>query len=1104
MSRPTIDCAVIIALREEFEGQGTFQGFQQFFDVEPQREPGPFQLFQFVDSQGSPRTGVAAVMESMTPLSAYETTRELLDTYAPTLLVNIGIAGALSKDLKLGDVIIADEIDLYDFAAKAIPSKTGSIDDFSFKWGGRHTCPSEDVGKLLGGGWRLPFYATWEQACTERLREGIAATTVQMLRNSRSLGDKNRFERGSIASGNVVGASVAFREELLRSRGRKLQAIEMESFGFLRAAGREGCKTLIIKAISDLADENKGELDSSTGSLVRAWAASNAFHLLSIACTQLLPFGTWGAAKSLLSVPADIQSAEGDKKYLLEFAIRHFKKQHKHLVHDIDASLALYDPLFRCVLPSATLPQSNLFDTFAAQVVADSSAYPLRVNGKPGVGKTTFLTLLYVALFKLSAQRGDAPIPVYVNLKRYITPEKGRELNWSPRAIADNDLAILRKFLGPNSSQNVIVLVDGIDEYARYDATLEKEFLDLVEQSSGAKKIVGVGLNYLAPRERFKRSLRRDLDNPQKQITLEEVDFRESNRVASLVSAFEATYPLREKGVNYREEVTKRAKSFGFKKVDLLTLSMLFDLIRENTRYEQAGTLSAFFQIYCESFLQAGAGNETLGDAARMAFEYTVKPGVLVAMDQSVHKRSWKLLHLHSNVRDFLVAWHAVHLVRSAASTHDAAKLADLNYVYPHNVNRFCKDIVNSLRDVQFEVLEGAKGIYREGGENAKPHAVYLAGRFSDSGAAGAAGTWIRDVCLPDAEELQKRDDSQLKPSELLLCRTIYISLAWMNDAGASEAYIKLLLERPQWNDINRGFHLEYYGDIPFDPERQLSHSDNLAPFPRTFQNLFERVKTNLSNRKYGLFNIEVFTLYSLAQYRHADCGLEDNVKVELLGLIPDLVGSRSLSETVRKYLKMLRVNFIEVPRFLPGRVAHKLYGLKNQLRAGWVDRKIALERVESVADHTMGALILGLIYLPEKNPRHWKDYDKERVLRYIMIHDLGEAIAGDVAPNNPDAARVKLEEREAYCYLNMVRTYPGVADLSIYSKLWEDFEARADVNANIARDIDKLENLVQLYLYQQVATISGYSQWKDELLNEVTTEAGKDILRIVQDYFES
>src|SRR4051794_25487049 len=111
MAKDRVDCAVVIALREEFQGQHTIHGFEDYFELAPHTKAGPFQSFQFSDSTGFTRTGVVSVMESMSPLSAYEASRDLLDTFEPSLLVNIGISGALATELKIGDVVIADEID---------------------------------------------------------------------------------------------------------------------------------------------------------------------------------------------------------------------------------------------------------------------------------------------------------------------------------------------------------------------------------------------------------------------------------------------------------------------------------------------------------------------------------------------------------------------------------------------------------------------------------------------------------------------------------------------------------------------------------------------------------------------------------------------------------------------------------------------------------------------------------------------------------------------------------------------------------------------------------------------------------------------------------
>jgi nucleoside phosphorylase/5'-deoxynucleotidase YfbR-like HD superfamily hydrolase len=1103
MTRRHIDCGVLIALREEFEGNASFHGFEEFFDVEQQGSEG-FRTFDFIDAKGNSRVGAVAVMESMSPLAAHETARDFLDIYQPTVFVNIGIAGALAPSLRLGDVVVATEVDAYDYRAKAVPSGTGSIEDFTFVWGGRHQSPTEELAKQVSGVWKSPnILNKWMKGSIDRLKSRCPSSVVHALETKQYLNDTPRIEAGQIASGNVVGASSAFRRRLLDSHARTLLAVEMESFGFLRACAKAKCKSLVIKAISDLADENKEQLDTGTGDLVRAWAMSNGLHLASTALREVLSFQEWSALEPTVGRQSTPVRTERSK--LSELAIRHFKKQHKSLMVEVDKTLTSYDALFRPLIGSYRLPSDNLFTTIARQVVGSSNPYPLRINGRPGTGKTTFLTILYLALLTLSNDQQDAPIPAYVNLKRYITPERGKERGWVPRSIAEDDLALLRQIFAPDSSEPVVVLIDGIDEYTRHDDSIENEVLDLIGQCSAAKKVVGIGLNYLGHRERFTRSLRRDLDNPEAKLILEGVDVNNNEVVRQFIAAFASTYPTSMEA-NYLDRVLDRAKSFNLKTIDLLLVSMLFDSLTDTVRYEQAGTLSDFFQIYSESFLQTDAGNESLTDAAHLAFEYTVKPGSNIDITKCIHRRAWKLLHLHASIRDFLVAWHAVRLVRNAASGSQEAFLDDLNYVYPHDVNRFCKDIMNSTRDGQFDVVAGAKRIFREGGENARPHAVYLAGRITDQAAKTEALTWLRKVCLPEVEKIQARNDAEIAQSELLLCRTVYLSLAYLNDVNASEAYIKLLLERPQWNNVNRGFHLEYYGDIPFDPERQLSHADILNPFPQTYESLHSRVVNNVDNGKYGLLNVEIFTLYSLGQYRHTEPGrLANVVRENLLKLMPLIVKSRFVTDTVREYVKMLKVNFEEGPQFLVGRIAAKLYGLKEQLRAGWKDRSVALPRIESVAEHTMGALILGLAFLPDDNPKNWSHYNKDHVLRYVMIHDLAEAIAGDAAMRDPVQWKVaKEKERAAFRYLMMTRTYDAIANFKLYYDLWEDFESGADSNADVARDLDKLDNLVQLYIYSKRTVISEFNEWRDQLVGDITSEPGREILNIIQDYFES
>src|SRR2546428_12890382 len=76
---------------------------------------------------------------------------------------------------------------------------------------------------------------------------------------------------------------------------------------------------------------------------------------------------------------------------------------------------------------------------------------------------------------------------------------------------------------------------------------------------------------------------------------------------------------------------------------------------------------------------------------------------------------------------------------------------------------------------------------------------------------------------------------------------------------------------------------------------------------------------------------------------------------------------------------------------------------LKLEPRRGWKE-KLRLSHVESVADHSYGVAMLCLFLA-------WSPsgYDLERLLKLALIHDLDEAITGDLTPE--DKRRLGLGE---------------------------------------------------------------------------------------------
>ncbi len=127
--------------------------------------------------------------------------------------------------------------------------------------------------------------------------------------------------------------------------------------------------------------------------------------------------------------------------------------------------------------------------------------------------------------------------------------------------------------------------------------------------------------------------------------------------------------------------------------------------------------------------------------------------------------------------------------------------------------------------------------------------------------------------------------------------------------------------------------------------------------------------------------------------------------------------------------------------------------GLKRELRHSWLSNG----RQESVAEHTFQMALMAILmarYLEEA-------VDLERTLTMILVHDLVEAVAGDV-PWFEDGERKKMKavrEREA---IEQIRSSLPVDAGDLVFHRWNEFEEGLTAEARFARALDNLEVQIQ------------------------------------------
>ena len=126
--------------------------------------------------------------------------------------------------------------------------------------------------------------------------------------------------------------------------------------------------------------------------------------------------------------------------------------------------------------------------------------------------------------------------------------------------------------------------------------------------------------------------------------------------------------------------------------------------------------------------------------------------------------------------------------------------------------------------------------------------------------------------------------------------------------------------------------------------------------------------------------------------------------------------------------------------------------GLKTATRSGWT----SAGQQESVAEHTWRLCLMALVLHP-----NFPDVDFARLIKICIIHDLGEAIGGDVPAPEQARRTASKSADERRDLLELLAPLPVSLREEITS-LWDEYEAAQTPEARLAKALDKLETILQ------------------------------------------
>ncbi|MFH1638013.1 MAG: HD domain-containing protein [Candidatus Woesearchaeota archaeon] len=128
-----------------------------------------------------------------------------------------------------------------------------------------------------------------------------------------------------------------------------------------------------------------------------------------------------------------------------------------------------------------------------------------------------------------------------------------------------------------------------------------------------------------------------------------------------------------------------------------------------------------------------------------------------------------------------------------------------------------------------------------------------------------------------------------------------------------------------------------------------------------------------------------------------------------------------------------------------------KMRKIKETVRRGWALRGV--KHPESVADHCFLTIVMAEFLTP-------KELDRNKVIRMLIVHDLAEIEIGDLTPVESIYKKKLGMEEEA-----LKRMFKGKGE---YLRLWRDFEGQKTPESRFAKQIDKLEGVLQALEYSK------------------------------------
>ena len=183
----------------------------------------------------------------------------------------------------------------------------------------------------------------------------------------------------------------------------------------------------------------------------------------------------------------------------------------------------------------------------------------------------------------------------------------------------------------------------------------------------------------------------------------------------------------------------------------------------------------------------------------------------------------------------------------------------------------------------------------------------------------------------------------------------------------------------------------------------------------------------------------------------------------------------------------------------------HLLERLKTTKREGW--RRFGLNHGESISDHMYRMALITLLCPASLSSK----LDLARCTRMALVHDMAEALVGDITPmDNVVKSEKSRREAETMDYIcdGLLGKVGGGLQAEEIKAVWWEYEKDETLEAHFVHDVDKMELLLQMVEYERGAEgrldLGEFSRVAERVKLPEVKEWAADVLRERNEFWKA